>query len=194
MAYNNYLNGGQFGYNPAFGQPAYPQYQSQNIVQMPTQQQLQPQVQQPQQYNTQPVQQSQPQQSQPDIQRVMFLKSSEVDDLVVLPYQRVLIIDIDNNVFYIKGADGLGNPHKDTYDFKKRDPSQQIVDIEQKPTAIDMDQFLTKKEFGEVISGSGFLTTEHLHGLESKIGNLQSQIQDITRLNEILSNNKKSEA
>lgn len=133
MAYgtfaNNYNYANPYGYvgNNYYGGTYQP-----NWVQQPQQQMLQQQTQQPAQnaYNI-------------PIEGVVFLTSDEAKAYIVPPNKRVMIMDRDKSVFYIKSADALGQSNTSTYKFE---PLEETPKMEIESKAVSTEEFVTKDD------------------------------------------------
>ena len=141
MAYGNPY----FGNNYYGGGTMYPTYQG-NIMQP---QQPQPIMQQPQQ------------QYDPPIQAVKFVTTDEAKGFIVNPNQKVMLIDKDNSVFYIKGADGIGQSYTYAYKFEAIKNDAGKPEIEQ--TAINSADFVKKDDI------KGFVTNDDLLALKDEL-------------------------
>ena len=159
MAYNsNYTN-------PYFsGQPQYISPYGNNNAYMQAQQ---PVAQQP------PMQQPyiQPQQQmvyEIPIQAVKLVTADEAKAYIVMPNQRVLLIDRANGVAYDKSADSLGQSRCKTYHFTD---DEKIIDIP--PTsAINAEEYAKRDELDQ------FVKADDLSALENKI---MAQMEDLKK-------------
>ena len=159
MAYNsNYTN-------PYFsGQPQYIQPYGNNNAYMQAQQ---PVAQQP------PMQQPyiQPQQQmvyEIPIQAVKLVTADEAKAYIVMPNQRVLLIDRANGVAYDKSADSLGQSRCKTYHFTD---DEKIIDIPPTST-INAQEYAKRDELNQ------FVKADDLSALESKI---MAQMEDLKK-------------
>lgn len=159
MAYNsNYTN-------PYFsGQPQYISPYGNNNAYMQPQQ---PVAQQP------PMQQPyiQPQQQmvyEIPIQSVKLVTADEAKAYIVMPNQRVLLIDRANGVAYDKSADSLGQSRCKTYHFTD---DEKIIDIPPTST-INAEEYAKRDELDQ------FVKADDLSALESKI---MAQMEDLKK-------------
>lgn len=159
MAYNsNYTN-------PYFsGQPQYIAPYGNNNAYMQAQQ---PVTQQP------PMQQPyiQPQQQmvyEIPIQAVKLVTADEAKAYIVMPNQRVLLIDRANGVAYDKSADSLGQSRCKTYHFTD---DEKIIDIPPTST-INAQEYAKRDELDQ------FVKADDLSALESKI---MAQMEDLKK-------------
>lgn len=119
-------------------------------------------------------------QNQPMVQRqndsafndVKFVTSDEAKAFIVMPNTKVMLMDRDKSVFYIKSADALGKSTLEGFRYSKLEDNEpsEYVKLE------DL------KGFVKVDDLANFLTKEDISGLIDKIDNLQKQV----RINAIL--------
>lgn len=160
MAYNNnytnpYFNGGQPQYISPYGNnTAYMQAQ-QPVAQQP---QIQPTYIQPQQQMLYEI----------PIQAVKMVTEDEAKAYIVMPNQRVLLIDRANGVAYDKSADSLGQSRCKTYHFTD---DEKIIDIPPTST-INAEEYAKREELDQ------FVKADDLSALESKI---MAQMEDLKK-------------
>lgn len=82
--------------------------------------------------------------TEPVIQGVVFLSSNDVQSYGVAPNGRVLIMDRDKSVFYIKSADSLGLATISAYKFEPIPDNNDKTEIEGE--TIPTDEFVKKSE------------------------------------------------
>lgn len=161
MNYNNYtnpyFNGGQPQYISPYGNNnAYIQPTAQQPVSQQTQ--VQPNYVQPQQQMLYEM----------PIQAVKFVTEDEAKAYIVMPNQRVLLIDRVNGVAYDKSADSLGQSKSKMYYFTDPDKAVETTPI----PAINLDEYAKKNELDI------FVKTDDLNALESKFS---AQIDDLKK-------------
>ena len=164
MAYNNnyttpYFNGGQPQYISPYGNNnAYMQTQQQVAQQPQVQQAMQPTYVQPQQQMVYEI----------PIQSVKLVTADEAKAYIVMPNQRVLLIDRANGVAYDKSADSLGQSRCKTYHFTD---DEKIIDIPPTST-INAEEYAKRDELDQ------FVKSDDLSALESKI---MAQMEDLKK-------------
>lgn len=154
-SYNPYLNNNQsYGsYQPSY-QPTY-QSMMQNSMTQPNAVQQNQQANQ-QQANTQYDKQ---------IQDVRFVSEKDAHDYILLPNTRVMLIDRDNSVFYIKSADSLGTQTMEAFKFTKlKEKANDVV------SSIDTKDFVKREDI------ANFITKDELKEFEIKLDKFQKQI------------------
>lgn len=195
MAYN-YLNP-YFTPNQNYGiyQPNNYQMAQPNMVQQP-QQQFQMQQQQTTQQPTQPQQTQQQTQYDRPIQDVRFVESGkDAEDYILLPNTRVMLIDRNNSMFYIKSADSLGITTNEAYKFSKlnnksSDNVSREIDTKDFVKTQDLKGYITREDLANFITKDDlkdFITKDDLKTIDNKVDRLQKQI-----INDMLKGDKEN--
>lgn len=170
--YNNYLGNNQYG-----GQfyPSYMNYGNYGNVQMP-QRQMQPQ--QPQQ----PIEKE-----QVPFNDIRFATEDEAKAYIVMPNTKVMFMDRDKSVFYIKSADSLGKSTLECYSYTRStnnstEPKNSVLDPKEFVKTSDLKNFITKDDLGN------FLTRDDLKPIDTKLQELQRRI----KINDIMAEGNKN--
>lgn len=106
------------------------------------------------------------------IQGVQFVTEDEAKAFRVNPNQTVLLMNKDNNIFYIKSADSLGRSKLEKFSFE---PFKEKVEPVQ-ALSINTENFLQKDD------AKLFATKEDIKLLTEKLDKIQKQV----KINEIL--------
>lgn len=85
------------------------------------------------------------------MQGVKFVTRDEAKAYIVDPNQRVMLMDKDNSVFYIKSADSLGQSTLETYEFKKINPENIGNTINQQPN-LDIENLVKKDDLNNLVT------------------------------------------
>lgn len=109
----------------------------------------------------------------PPFQDVRFVNEKEADGYIVLPNQKVLLIDVANKKMWIKWADSLGQSNTETYKFEPLEEQKQA--LEEKP-AFDTSIFAQKDDI------KNMATRQDLDVLKQTIEKLEKQV----KINQIL--------
>lgn len=159
--YNSYLNNNQFGsqYYPNYTQP-YGSYQNTQITQR--QMPMQPQ----QVTGVQDV----------PFNDIKFVTADEAKAYIVAPNTKVMLMDRDKSIFYIKSADSLGKSTLEGFKYSKlnENPIDTIsteFDPKEFVKTSDLKSFITRDEM------NGFLTKEDLNGIATEIDKLKKRIE-----------------
>lgn len=116
-------------------------------------------------------------------QDVRFVNEKEADAFIVLPNQKVLLLDPQNNKMWIKWADSMGQSNTEYYRYEKMSAGggdTVIVESDNKPvtTAIDTDQFALKNDL------KNMPTRDEIDSLRETIEQLKKQVRISQILNE----------
>lgn len=128
------------------------------------------------------VPQPQPQVQQPVynesyIQGVQFVSEDEAKAYPVLPNQTVMLMNKDNQIFYIKSADSLGKSKIESFRFEAiTEDTAPASTTAQQP--IDLEGYVKKDD----IATFGFATKDDIKALSDKLEKVQKQV----KINEIL--------
>ena len=162
MSFNNgyptYAMPNAYGnpYNRVYGQP-YPQ-------------QPQPQTSQP--YMNQPTQQApQPNYEMP-IQNILFTTSEEAKAYIVMPNQKVLLIDRATGIAHLKFADNMGQSQTQYFKFQPVDSNGVPLNEPDDKVEISFESYVTKDE----LNAMGFARSDELQTLSKKIDDLQKMV------------------
>lgn len=118
-----------------------------------------------------PQQQPQPPRDIP-FNDVRFATLDEAKAYIVMPNNKVMFMDRDNSVFYIKSADGLGKSTLEAYKYARMDENP----TESVPSQIDLSEFVKS---GDLVN---FVTKQDIDIINDKIDKLSKQV----RISEIL--------
>ena len=125
------------------------------------------------------------------MQGVKFVTQDEAKAYMVMPNQRVLLMDKNNSLFYIKSADSLGQSNLEAYEFKKIDinnpkqPEQNTgpkFDIENLVKKDQLDNLVTKDKLGEELKAVRIDLTQKIDELKKSINikkYLEGDIKDV---------------
>lgn len=150
-------------------------YQNYGYMNQPSYQQPQQVVQNQQQYIATP--------SVP-FNEVRFATLKEAEAYIVVPNTKVMFMDRDNSVFYIKSADSLGKSTLEGFKYVRLDNSPiESVSREFDPKEYvktgDLDKYLTKDDLDGFLTrndAQNFITRDDLRGLNDKLEKLQKQL------------------
>ena len=171
MFNNTYSNPYGNQYYPSY-MPNYNNYSNMQMQQRPIQQTNQPQM------------QMQPQEIPVPFNDIKFVTADEAKAYIVMPNTKVMLMDRDKSVFYIKSADSLGKSTLEGFKYSPIDEkSGEQVSSQQTPfksiTEGDLEKFATHEELKGFITHEDtkfFVTKEDLKSIETKLDQLQKQI------------------
>jgi hypothetical protein len=130
-------------FNQPYSNYSFPNgYAPQNYMQRtyPPQPQVQPQMQQPQA----------PMPMEIPIQDIKFVNKAQADAYIVFPNTKVMLIDKESGMVYVKTADNMGQSQTQYFRFEPTNPDGTPI-VAQEPTPpINLDNFVTIDKFNEL--------------------------------------------
>lgn len=176
--YNSYLG------NTGYGNQFYPNY-NQSYGNYQTAQMPQRQIQPQQPMGTQDV----------PFNDIKFVTEAEARAFIVMPNTKVMLMDRDKSVFYIKSADSLGKSTLEGFKYVKMEESlsqEEKAEFDPKEfvRVSDLQDILRKDDLKGFLTAEdtkNFLTKDDLKGIDTKLDYLQKQI----KINEILNGDDK---
>ena len=154
MSYN------QYGYQqPSYMGTNYQGYQRQPIIQnMPFQ----------------PQPQAQPQMQMPmemPIQDIRYVNKAQAEAYILYPNTKVMLIDKDNSMVYLKTADNTGLCKTDYFKFEPINADGSPVQPKEEKPKVDMGEYIKKSELANL----GYVTMEQLNDILSKLTSQQNK-------------------
>lgn len=124
------------------------------------------------------------------MQGVKFVTQDEAKAFIVMPNQRVMLMDKNNSLFYIKSADSLGQSTLESYEFKKVDinnpenkPNETpSIDVENLVKKEQLDNLVTKDKLGEELKAVRIDLSQKIDELKKSINikkYLEGDIKDV---------------
>lgn len=163
------MNGYQgYPYSQNYGaMPNYMQrpYAPQN-TQIP-QTQTMPQMQQPMQM---------PQQMQPmelPIQDIKFVNKAQAEAYIVFPNTKVMLIDTESGIAYIKTADGMGQSKTDYFRFEPINADGTPIKPQEPTPQVNFDDFIKKEDLEKL----GFVTVAQYNELAQRMEQIQKRLE-----------------
>lgn len=149
---------------------------------------------QPNYFQTQQTQkQSYPQQQVMAVQDVpfndvKFVTEDEAKAYIVMPNMKVMLMDRDKSVFYIKSADSMGKSTLEGFRYSKLEDNSQETQNAQN----DSKNWLTKDDLSNFITIDDikeFSTKEETKEISTRITSLENEIKKLNKLSELLGGN-----
>ena len=136
---------------------------------------------QPQQIN-QPQQQMQPQMQMPmaqqmtpmemPIQDLKFVNKAQAEAYIVFPNTKVMLIDKESGVVYVKTADGMGQTITDYFRFEQINADGSPIKSPDPVPQVDFGSFVKKED----LENAGFATVSQYNELAQRLDQIQKQI------------------
>lgn len=146
----NYM---QRAYNPQPQQMAQPQPQSQPQVQIPMAQQM-------------PL-------ADLPIQDIKYVNKAQADAYIVYPNTKVMLIDKEGGIVYVKTADGMGQSKTDYFRFEPINADGSPIKPQEPTPQINFDEFVKKEQLDKL----GFVNIEQFNALAQKLEQIQKRLE-----------------
>lgn len=136
------------------------------------------------QYNNQMYQPRQTQTEDVPFNDIKFVTEDEAKAYIVLPNTKVMLMDRDKSIFYIKSADSLGKSTLEGYKYTKlennpTEPVSHEIDTKEFVKKEDLNRFITKEDLRNFIKHEdliNFATLDDLSEFDKKLENMQKKI------------------
>jgi hypothetical protein len=155
-----------YPYSTTYGNyPNYLQrsYMTPNNVSQPVQNQMQ----QPMQMQPQaPVAYDMP------IQDIKFVNKAQAEAYIVFPNTKVMLIDNESGIVYLKTADGMGQCKTDHYKFEQINADGSPIKPQDPPPQINLEEFVKVEQ----IKSFGFVTFEQYNKVLDELEDIKRQI------------------
>lgn len=156
-----------YGYQPSYGTPNYMQraYNPQPQQMSQTQPQTQPQIQMP-------MAQQMPPMEMP-IQDIKYVNKAQAEAYIVFPNTKVMLIDKESGVVYMKTADGMGQTKTDYFRFEPINADGSPIKPQEPTPQIDFGSFVKKED----LENAGFATVAQYNELAQKLEQIQKRLE-----------------
>lgn len=151
------------------GYNSYPYYQGYGATPNYTQRQYAAQP--PQMMPTQPQMPLQPSMDSP-IQDIKFVNRAQADAYIVFPNTKVMLIDNESGMVYVKTADYMGQSKTDYYRFSPVNADGSPLKPQEEPPTVNFDDFVRKEQ----IPSLGFVTYEEYGKLISELDEIKKAL------------------
>ena len=151
-----------YGYQPNYQQPNYMQRQyAPQPSQMP----------QNQQQVFAPIQTPPP--TETPIQDIKFVNRAQAEAYIVFPNTKVMLIDKESGIVYMKTADGLGQTHTDYFRFEAVNADGSPIKAQEPTPQVNFDEFIKKKDLEKL----GFVNIEQFNTLAQQMEQIQKRLE-----------------
>lgn len=135
----------------------------------------------PRGYNYQPQPQvpqpfPMPQQMMPaelPIQDIKYVNRAQAEAYIVFPNTKVMLIDRDSGIAYIKTADGMGQSKTDYFRFEPVNADGSPIKPQEPIPQVNFDEFVKIDQIKEM----GFVTVAQYNELASRLEQIQQQME-----------------
>lgn len=143
----------------------------------------------PRGYNSQPQQmgQPQPQVQQPmqmpqqmlpmelPIQDIKYVNKAQAEAYIVFPNTKVMLIDKESGVAYVKTADGMGQSKTDYFRFEAVNADGSPIKPQEPTPQVNFDDFVKKEQLDKL----GFVNIEQFNALAQKMEQIQKRLEGV---------------
>jgi hypothetical protein len=147
---NNYM---QRAYTPQTPQMAQPQPQPQPQMQMPMSQQMQP--------------------MEMPIQDIKYVNRAQAEAYIVFPNTKVMLIDKESGLVYVKTADGMGQTQTDYFRFDRVNADGSPIKPQDPTPQVNFDDFIKREDLANL----GFVTIDQYNALAEKLSQIQKRLE-----------------
>lgn len=158
---NPYQN---YGYQPNYQQPNYMQ---RGYAPQP------PQMPQFQQMAQTPM--TIPQPVEMPIQDIKFVNRAQAEAYIVFPNTKVMLIDTENDMVYIKTADGMGQTQTEYFRFDKVNADGSPIKPQEPTPQVNFNEFVKVEQLKDF----GFVTIEQYNALAQKLDQMQKKLEGV---------------
>lgn len=142
-------------------------------------------------YNSQPQPMAQPQpQAQPQmqmpmaqpmppmdlpIQDIKYVNKAQAEAYIVYPNTKVMLIDKESGMVYVKTADGMGQSKTDYFRFEPINADGSPIKPQEPTPQVDFNQFIKKED----LENLGFVNIEQFNQLAQKLEQIQKRLEGV---------------
>lgn len=163
-------------FNSPYGNYGYPSYNMGNYSQRGYSQQPQPMAQpqpQPQPQMQMPMAQQMPLADIP-IQDIKYVNKAQAEAYIVYPNTKVMLIDRDSGIAYVKSADSMGQlSQNDYFRFEKVNADGSPIKPQEPTPQVDFNQFIKKEDLEKF----GFVTVAQYNELAQRLEQIQKRLE-----------------
>lgn len=155
-------------FNQPYSNYSFPNgYAPQNYMQRtyPPQPQVQPQMQQAQA----------PMIMEMPIQDIKFVNKAQADAYIVFPNTKVMLIDKESGMVYVKTADNMGQSQTQYFRFEPTNPDGTPIVAQEPAPQVDFDQFIKKEDLEKF----GFVTVSQYNELAQRLEQIQKRLEGV---------------
>lgn len=153
-----------YGYQPNYQQPNYTQ---RGYAPQP------PQMPQFQQMAFNPIQTPPPMET--PIQDIKFVNRAQAEAYIVFPNTKVMLIDTENGMVYIKTADGMGQTKTDYFRFEAVNADGSPIKAQEPTPQVNFNEFVKVEQLKDF----GFVTIEQYNALAQKLDQMQKKLEGV---------------
>lgn len=137
--------------------------------------------------STQPMSQPQPQvqpqmqmpMAQPmppmdlPIQDIKYVNKAQAEAYIVFPNTKVMLIDKESGIAYVKTADGMGQTQTDYFRFDRVNADGSPIKPQEPTPQVNFDEFIKRED----LENFGFVTVAQYNELAQKLEQIQKRLE-----------------
>jgi hypothetical protein len=127
---------------------------------------------QPQPQVQMPMAQQMPPMEMP-IQDIKYVNKAQAEAYIVFPNTKVMLIDKESGIVYLKTADGMGQTQTDYFRFDRVNADGTPIKPQEPTPQIDFNQFIKKEDLEKF----GFVTIEQYNSLAQRLEQIQKRLE-----------------
>ena len=136
-------------------------------------QMAQPQAQaQPQPQMQMPMAQQMPPMEMP-IQDIKYVNRAQAEAYIVFPNTKVMLIDKESGLVYVKTADGMGQTQTDYFHFDRVNADGSPIKPQEPAPKVNFDDFIKREDLANL----GFVTIDQYNALAEKLSQIQKRLE-----------------
>jgi hypothetical protein len=156
-----------YGYQTPYGTPNYMQraYSPQTPQVAQPQPQVQPQAQMPMAQQMTPMEMP--------IQDIKYVNKAQAEAYIVFPNTKVMLIDKESGIVYLKTADGMGQSKTDYFRFEPINADGTPLKPQEPIPQVNFDDFIKKEDLEKL----GFVTMSQYQELAQRLEQIQKRLE-----------------
>lgn len=127
---------------------------------------------QPQPQMQMPIAQQMPPMEMP-IQDIKYVNRAQAEAYIVFPNTKVMLIDKESGLVYVKTADGMGQTQTDYFRFDRVNADGSPIKPQEPAPKVNFDDFIKREDLANL----GFVTIDQYNALAEKLSQIQKRLE-----------------
>ena len=106
------------------------------------------------------------------IQDIKYVNKAQAEAYIVFPNTKVMLIDKESGIVYLKTADGMGQSKTDYFRFEPINADGSPIKPQEPIPQVNFDDFVKKEQLDKL----GFVNIEQFNALAQKLEQIQKQL------------------
>jgi hypothetical protein len=107
------------------------------------------------------------------IQDIKYVNKAQAEAYIVFPNTRVMLIDKESGVAYVKTADGMGQTQTDYFRFDRVNADGSPIKPQEPTPQINLDDFIKRQD----LENLGFASIDQFNALSQKLEQIQKRLE-----------------